>query len=236
MSVTEARVLIVDDDWDLVSLMSAFLSEQGFRTDAAHDGPTGLKAALSGQHDLMLLDVMMPGFDGFEVLKRLREHSNDLPVLMLTARTEGPSRVRGLNGGADDYLPKPFDPLELTARIRAILRRYRKQDAEGDDAQLEASGVRIEPPARRVTVNGKEVELTGIEYEILETLIRSAGRVVSRDDLMQKLYQREATPFERSIDVHISHLRRKLEGPTVLIRTVRGVGYQFVSEKTEREV
>src|SRR3954453_16531677 len=156
MSSSEARVLIVDDDTELVSLMSAFLSEQGFQTAFAHDGPTGLKAALSGQHDLMLLDVMMPGFYGFEVLKRLREHASDLPVLMLTARTEGPSRVRGLDGGADDYLPKPFDPLELTARIRAILRRYRKQDADGDDAQLEASGVRVEPSARRVTANGKE--------------------------------------------------------------------------------
>src|SRR3954469_12821064 len=132
MNVTgsEARVLIVDDDRELVSLMSAFLSEQGFQTTVSYDGPSGLDLALSGQHDLMLLDVMMPGFDGFEVLKRLREHSSDLPVLMLTARTEGPSRVRGLDGGADDYLPKPFDPLELTARIRAILRRYRKQDAD----------------------------------------------------------------------------------------------------------
>lgn len=236
MSSSDARVLIVDDDAELVSLMSAFLSEQGFQTESAHDGPTGLKAALSGEHDLMLLDVMMPGFDGFEVLKRLREESRDLPVLMLTARTEGPSRVRGLDGGADDYLPKPFDPMELAARIRAILRRYRKQDTADDQAPIEASGIRVEPSARRVTAMGRPVELTGIEYEILELLIRSAGRVVSRDDLMQKLYQREATPFERSIDVHISHLRRKLEGPSVLIRTVRGVGYQFVSEKsTERE-
>ncbi len=235
MNGTEARVLIVDDDDELVSLMSAFLGEQGFATAAAHDGPSGLRAAMSGQHDLLLLDVMMPGFDGFELLRRLRE-SSDIPVLMLTARTEPQSRVRGLDGGADDYLPKPFDPMELAARIRAILRRYRRSE-ESAEEYLEVSGVRVEPAARRVTVLGREVELTGIEYEILDTLIRSAGRVVSRDDLMQRLYQREATPFERSIDVHISHLRKKLDSPVDLIRTVRGVGYQFVSDvRTEKEV
>jgi two-component system response regulator CpxR len=231
MSGTEARVLIVDDDDELVSLMSAFLTQQGFQTAAAHDGPAGLEAALSGQHELVLLDVMMPGFDGFELLRRLRQQS-DMPVLMLTARTEPLSRVRGLDGGADDYLPKPFDPMELAARIRAILRRYRKSDESSDDA-IEVSGVRVEPAARRAIAYGREIELTGIEYEILDTLIRSAGRVVSRDDLMQRLYRREATPFERSIDVHISHLRKKLEGPVDLIRTVRGVGYQFViSDRT----
>src|SRR4051794_16943668 len=121
MGGNEARLLIVDDDAELVSLMSAFLSEQGFQTTAAYDGPSGLNAALTGQHDLVLLDVMMPGFDGFEVLRQLRS-SSPVPVLMLTAVTEGPSRVRGLDGGADDYLPKPFDPTELAARIRAILR------------------------------------------------------------------------------------------------------------------
>jgi two-component system, OmpR family, response regulator CpxR len=229
----DARVLIVDDDVELVALMSAFLSEQGFLTASAHDGPAGLQAALTGQHDLLLLDVMMPGFDGFEVLRRLREASN-IPVLMLTARTESQSRVKGLDGGADDYLPKPFDPVELAARIRAILRRCRRSDDTGEEF-FEASGVRIEPAARRVTAHGREVELTGIEYEILDTLIRSAGRVVSRDDLMQRLYRREATPFERSIDVHISHLRKKLEGPNVLIRTVRGIGYQFVSENRRED-
>jgi two-component system response regulator CpxR len=234
VSSYEARVLIVDDDRELVSLMDAFLSGHGFQTASAYDGPTGLNAALSGQHDLMLLDVMMPGFDGFEVLRRLRENS-ELPVLMLTARTESPSRVRGLDGGADDYLPKPFEPLELAARIRAILRRYRKQESSDIEDVIEASGVCVEPAARRVTAAGKEIDLTGIEYEILETLIRSAGKVVSRDDLMQRLYQRESTPFERAIDVHISHLRRKLEPASVVIRTVRGVGYQFARDRGERD-
>lgn len=231
MNCGEARVLIVDDDRELVSLMSAFLSEHGFQTEVAWDGPSGLSAALSGRHDLMLLDVMMPGFDGFELLQKLRA-SSQLPVLMLTARTESQSRIRGLDSGADDYLPKPFEPLELAARIRAILRRSARP---ADEEISEVSGIRVERAARRVTANGRDIELTGIEYEILDTLIRSAGRVVSRDELMQRLYQRESTPFERAIDVHISHLRKKLEGPTVLIRTVRGIGYQFAVEKTERE-
>lgn len=183
---SEARVLIVDDDRELAALMSAFLATQGFQTAAAHDGPSGLEAACSGQHDLVLPDVMMPGFDGFELLRRLRQTSG-LPVLMLTARTESLSRVKGLDSGADDYLPKPFEPLELAARIRAILRRYRKS---GEKEFFEASGVRVEPAARRVTARGREVELTGIEYDIVETLLRSAGRVVSRDELMQRLYQR----------------------------------------------
>jgi two-component system response regulator CpxR len=209
--------------------MTEFLSTQGFAVTAAYNGPDGLRAALEGQHDLVLLDVMLPGFDGFEVLRRLREAS-DVPVLMLTARTESQSRILGLEGGADDYLPKPFEPMELAARIRAILRRTRPLQR---NPALEISGVRIEPASRRVQHNGKPVDTTTIEYDILETLMRSAGRVVSRDELMQRLYQRQATPFDRSIDVHISHLRKKLEGPRELIRTVRGVGYQFAVEEVE---
>lgn len=207
--------------------MTEFLSGHGFTLAAAYNGPDGLKAALTGDYDLMLLDVMMPGFDGFELLRRLRAESQ-LPVLMLTARTESQSRILGLEGGADDYLPKPFEPLELVARMRAILRRTRP--AAGKPA-LEISGVRLEPSSRRVYHRGEPVEVTSIEYDILETLMRSAGRVVSRDELMQRLYQREATPFDRSIDVHISHLRRKLKGPHELIRTVRSVGYQFAIEE-----
>jgi two-component system response regulator CpxR len=153
-----------------------------------------------------------------------------VPVLMLTARTESASRILGLETGADDYLPKPFEPLELIARMRAILRRAKT--TEGRPA-LEISGVRIEPGSRRVYHRGQPVEVTSIEYDILETLMRSAGRVVSRDELMQRLYRREATPFDRSIDVHISHLRRKLENPVELIRTVRGIGYQFAIEEVE---
>jgi two-component system response regulator CpxR len=218
-----SRILLVDDDRELVSLMEEFLREHGFDTTAAYNGPDGLKEALSGAHDLVLLDVMMPGFDGFELLRRLRAESQ-IPVLMLTARTESQSRILGLEGGADDYLPKPFEPLELAARIRAILRRTRPAKTA---TAIEINGVRLDPGSREVFSVGHPVELTTIEFEILDVLMRSAGRVVSRDELMQRLYQRESTPFDRSIDVHISHLRKKLDAAQDLIRTVRGVGYLF---------
>jgi two-component system response regulator CpxR len=226
MDLPEARILVIDDDQPLVGLMTEFLRENGFDTGAAYNGPDGLAEALKGGYDIVLLDVMMPGFSGFEVLRRLRAESQ-LPVLMLTAKTESESRILGLNSGADDYLPKPFEPLELVARIRAILRRTRVPE---EPSSLEISGVRLEPQSRRVFLAGQPVEVTSIEYDILETLMRSAGRVVTRDELMLRLYRRQATPFDRSIDVHISHLRKKLEGPVDLIRTVRGSGYQFAVE------
>lgn len=225
---TEADILVVDDDRDLTSLMSEYLSEQGFAVSVAHDGPQGLREALKGQSALVVLDVMMPGFDGFELLRRLRE-SSAVPVLMLTARTEAQDRIQGLNQGADDYVPKPFDPMELVARIRAILRRVRPPAAP--ESPVEVSGIRLDPPARRVYQAGKVVDVTSVEYDILSVLMRAAGRVVSRDELMKEMYGRESTPFDRSIDVHISHLRRKLEASGDLIRTIRGVGYQFAVER-----
>jgi two-component system response regulator CpxR len=224
-------VLIVDDDRELVSLMQEFLAEHKIVIRTAHNGPEGLRQALTQPPDLVVLDVMMPGFDGFEVLRRLRLES-EVPVLMLTAKTEANSRILGLNSGADDYLPKPFEPLELVARIQAILRRTKRPPTNGP---VESSGVRVDPGARMATFAGHPLDLTSIEYDILDTLLRSAGRVVSRDDLMQRLYQRPASPFDRSIDVHVSHLRRKLETPSELIRTIRGVGYQFVAEGAEED-
>lgn len=221
MSFAESRILLVDDDRELTALMSEFLGAQEFQVECAHDGPSGLRAALDHRPDLILLDVMMPGFDGFEFLRRLRQHSGT-PVLMLSARTEAASRIAGLDFGADDYLPKPFNPHEVAARIRAILRRSAPKDSA---EPIERSGVRLEPQARRVLAGGAELDLTSVEYEILELLLRNAGRAVTRDEVAQRLYQRPATPFDRAIDVHISHIRKKIgEG---LIRTVRGVGYQF---------
>jgi len=167
------------------------------------------------------------------VLQQLRRRK-DLPVIMLTARVRSDDRITGLNTGADDYLPKPFEPMELLARVRAILRRTQTGPRDPQSV-VEASGVRLDPATRQVTMNGREVELTTIEFDILEVLMRVAGRVVSRDEIAQRFYNRPATPYDRSIDVHISHLRRKLDAPTELIRTLRGLGYQFASVDSEPE-
>lgn len=229
MTAGKHAILLIDDDADLGTLMREFFEEHGFEVTASADPALGLDLARSGRYSLVILDVMMPRLDGFELLKRLRETSQ-VPVLMLTARTESASRIRGLEGGADDYLPKPFDPLELLARVRAIQRRTLPQTAT---PAAEVSGVRVDPQARIVRQGDGEIDLTSIEFDILDVLVRAAGRVITRNDLMQRLYQRDATPFDRSIDVHMSHLRRKLEGGERLIRTVRGVGYQFCVEEAE---
>jgi len=227
MTADPNAILLIDDDADLATLMREFFEQHGFAVTASADPALGLDLARSGRYSLVLLDVMMPRMDGFELLGRLRQFSQ-VPVLMLTARTESASRIRGLESGADDYLPKPFDPLELLARIRAIQRRTLPQVAA---PVTEVNGVRVDPQARIARQGSTEMELTSIEFDILDTLVRAAGRVISRNDLMQRLYQRDATPFDRSIDVHMSHLRRKLEGGERLIRTVRGVGYQFCVEE-----
>lgn len=228
-----AHLLLIDDDAELGALMRDFFRDHEIDVTSAQNGFEGLELALHGGFDLILLDVMMPGLDGFEVLKRLRVE-RDTPVLMLTARTESESRIRGLNEGADDYLPKPFEPMELLARVHAILRRTQSGPRDAL-ASLEVCGVRLDPASRMVTMNGREIELTTIEFDILEILMRAAGRVVSRDEIAQRFYNRPATPYDRSIDVHISHLRKKLDAPIDLIRTLRGVGYQFAVLEAEPE-
>jgi len=224
--------LLVDDDAELCSLLVEFLSRQGFSVECEHEGHRGLDKAQHGGFDLVVLDVMLPGMDGFEILRRLRERSR-VPVLMLTARGEDLDRIAGLEAGADDYLAKPFNPRELVARIRAILRRLEKPPSP--EGPLEVNGVRIDPGAREVTVNGKKIELTTYEFDILELLMRTAGEVLSRDDLMEHLYNRKATAYDRSIDMHISHLRKKLESGQPVIKTIRGVGYQFCRSPEEAE-
>jgi len=219
----------VDDDEELAGLLSELLTREGFRVDMQHDGVKGLATALGGGYDLMVLDVMLPGMDGFEILRRVRRESR-LPVLMLTARGEDEDRIIGLELGADDYLPKPFNTRELVARVRAIMRRLEERRP---GIKFEVNGISIDPGTRDVTRDGVPVEVTTFEFDILETLMRAAGRVVSRDDLMEELYGRKATPFDRSVDMHISHLRKKLEGDKPLIKTVRGVGYQFVRSPEE---
>jgi two-component system response regulator CpxR len=224
------RILVVDDDVELAGLLREFFEREGFEVEFAYTGPTGLEAALKGSHDLVGLDVMLPGLDGFEILRRLRPQK-PVPVLMLTARGEDIDRIVGLELGADDYLPKPFNPRELMARVRAILRRM---EPRPHAARVEVNGVVLDPGAREVFCDGRRIELTTLEFDILEQLIKAAGRVLSRDALMEALYSRKATPFDRSMDMHISHLRRKLEAcGRTLIKTVRGVGYQFCRTSEE---
>jgi two-component system response regulator CpxR len=225
-------ILVIDDDVELASLLSEFLEREGFETDFAHDGTTGLERALQGKHELVVLDVMLPGIDGFEVLRRLRQSSN-VPVVMLTARGEDIDRIVGLELGADDYLPKPFNPRELVARVRAVLRRAEPRPQAG---RVEVNGVTLDPGSREVWCEGRRVELTTLEFDILEQLMRAAGRVLSRDALMEALYNRKASPFDRAMDMHISHIRKKLEcDGRMLIKTVRGVGYQFCRTSEEAE-
>jgi two-component system response regulator CpxR len=223
------RILIVDDDEELSSLLTELLTREGHRVDCVSDGSRGVAAALGGGYDLLILDVMLPGLNGFEILERVRRESR-VPVLMLTARGEDEDRIVGLDLGADDYLPKPFNTRELMARIRAIMRRLEPRESSG---RLEINGIAIDPGNRSVTRDGRPIEVTTFEFDILETLMRSAGRVVSRDELMEALYGRKATPFDRSVDMHISHLRKKLEGGKPLIKTVRGTGYQFMRSPEE---
>jgi two-component system response regulator CpxR len=219
------HILLIDDDAELCSLLGEFLKREGFTVECEHEGHRGLDHAAQAGIDLVVLDVMLPGLDGFEILRRLRKQSK-VPVIMLTARGEDVDRIIGLEIGADDYLPKPFNPRELTARIRAILRRYEARPASGA-GRIEVNGVSIDPGSREAFSNGKRVELTTFEFDILDMLLRSAGRVLSRDALMENFYNRKASPFDRSIDMHISHLRKKLDRGDSIIKTIRGVGYQF---------
>jgi two-component system, OmpR family, response regulator CpxR len=234
------EVLIVDDDRELCELVAELLSEEGFRVDTANRSEHGLRRALTGSHSLIVLDVMMPGMNGFEVLRRLRAEGSSVPVLMLTARGEDVDRIVGLEIGADDYLPKPFNPRELVARINAILRRVRSRGpashATAESAAPEhiaVGDVEVDTGTRHVRRAGGSVELTNVEYEILVLLLTSAGRVVKREDLVRSALGRELSLFDRSIDMHISHLRKKLGhhiGEVERIKTVRGVGYIYARQ------
>lgn len=221
----QLSLLLVDDDVELCGMMREFFTQEGHCLDCAYNGREGLTAALNGSYDLVILDVMLPVVDGFELLQRLRRRK-DLPVIMLTARVQQQDRIRGLDSGADDYLPKPFDPDELLARVRAVLRRSESLTrTEAED--LVIGNIRVNPTTREAWLDDVLLELTAMEFDLLEMLMRAAGRVVSRDEITAALFEREATPYDRFLDVHISHLRKKLEGGHNLIRTVRGVGYVF---------
>ena len=232
-------LLIIDDDHGLVNLLKRFLEGEGFRVDAAYDHASGLSAALTGDHELVVLDVMLPGGSGFELLKTLRQQSA-VPVLLLTARGEAVDRILGLEIGADDYLAKPFDPRELVARIRAIFRRTRETPATGrseHEETLTVGDISMSLATRTVTCRNTPVDLTSVEFNVLELLLRNAGSVVTREALAEAALGRPLNAFDRSVDVHVSRLRKKLgSSPDAdeLIRPIRGVGYFLAAESHEK--
>lgn len=231
----EDRILIIDDDTDLCDLLTNYLQQEGYETATAFDSQEGLKKVLSNEFSFIVLDVMLPGMNGFDVLREIRLHSQ-VPVLMLTARGDEVDRIVGLEMGADDYMPKPFNPRELVARIRAIKRR--ENDTTSNEGSMERTDqliigdIILELGTRTVKQDSEPVVLTAAEFSILEKLIINVGFVVRREDLARGVFDRELAMFDRSIDVHISSLRKKL-GSHVLgierIRTVRGVGYLYVA-------
>jgi DNA-binding response OmpR family regulator len=231
------HILLIDDDVELCDMLTDYLERYGFRVSVVQRGDAGLKAALERRWSLILLDVMLPGMNGFEVLKQVRATS-PVSVLLLTARGEDVDRIVGLEIGADDYLPKPFNPRELLARIRAILRRSATQEAADAPATLRVDDLELDPGARTVLQSSKKIELTDVEFALLEALMQSPGKVVAREDLAEKALGRKFNPFDRSLDMHVSRLRRKLsEGDAHddRVKTVRGTGYQLVLRRNSTE-
>ena len=227
------RILLVDDDLELCSMQREYLSNEGFAVQMCHDGERGLEEALSGDYDLILLDVMMPKLNGIDVLRRLRNHSN-IPVLMLTAKGDDIDRIIGRELGADDYVSKPCTPRELVARVRAILRRADPDKQEPGQLQpLRVGALTISAASRNASWCDELLDLTSTEFNLLEMLCRRAGRIISKEDLSLHTLGRPLARYDRSIDVHVSNLRQKLgvlkDGRSP-IQTVRGIGYQLVVE------
>ena len=230
-----ASVLIIDDDRELCALLAEFLQLEGFATEASHDGAEAVIHCRDHPYDAIVLDVMLPGLQGLEVLRQLRTFSAT-PVLMLTARGEDTDRIVGLEMGADDYLPKPCNPRELVARLRAILRRSQAA-GEGGITELVAGQTRVDPARRSARHGGVDLQLTSAEFNVLRVLLARAGHVVAKDTLSQQALGRELAAYDRSIDVHVSKIRKKLAvaGGEHLIVSVRGIGYQFTGGIDEGE-
>jgi two-component system response regulator CpxR len=224
-----SKVLIIDDDEELCELVSEYLGVEGFETAVVNDGASGLDAARSGKYDMAILDVMLPKMNGFEVLKNLRTDSS-LPVLMLTARGDDMERIVGLETGADDYLPKPFNPRELVARLRAIMRRVSGDGSDKGTDKVTVDDIELSEASRSAKLNGEEVILTSVEFDLLKHLLLEAGKVIKKEDLSLRVLDRELSPFDRSLDMHISNLRKKLglrDDGSERIKTVRSVGYIY---------
>lgn len=224
------KLLLIDDDKELCQLLNEYLTAEGFAVDMVHDGQDAIDIPNHSQYSAIILDVMLPLRNGFEVLKQLRQKCQT-PVLMLTAKGETIDRVIGLEIGADDYLPKPCDPRELVARIRAVLRRATSAQTPAHTLErLSAGNLTLHLGSRSVNWDEKEVILTGTEFSVLELLVRSAGQVISKDDMTERALNRKLTPYDRSIDVHVSNIRKKLTAAGAhkdLIINVRGAGYML---------
>jgi two-component system, OmpR family, response regulator CpxR len=240
-STLGTRLLLVDDDLKLCRLVRQYLEPLGYTISTAHTGPDGLEMALAGEFDAVILDVMLPRLDGFEVLKSLRAESN-VPVLMLTGLGEEADRIVGLEIGADDYLPKTFSTRELLARLRAVIRRSRiTASARREETQpaVIVGDLRVDPESREASLTGQPIALTAVEFDLLLALARSSGRVKTRERLLLEVAERDFEAFDRSIDVHISSLRRKLgddpKSPQ-FIQTIRGVGYMMLKPGTAAEI
>jgi two-component system alkaline phosphatase synthesis response regulator PhoP len=224
-----AKILIIDDEPSIVNLVSAYLKPEGYEVFTASDGPSGLKAAKAYKPDLIVLDIMLPGLDGIELLSRLRRES-DVYVILLTARTEETDKIVGLSVGADDYVTKPFSPRELVARIKAALRRLKAGTGSGESGVMSFKRVMIDSGARTVTVDSQPIDLTAIEFDLLKALAENRGRVLTREQLLEKVWGGSYFGEMRVVDVHLGHVRQKLGGD--FIATVRGVGYRF-EDQTE---
>jgi two-component system alkaline phosphatase synthesis response regulator PhoP len=226
--VPKQKILVVDDEQSILNLVSAYLRPEGYEVYTAADGPSGLKAARAYKPDLVVLDIMLPGMDGIEVLTQLRRES-DVYVIMLTAKTEETDKIVGLSVGADDYVTKPFSPRELVARIKAALRRVQGSGSLPEKPVLNFHHVRIDTRSRQVWVDDQEVELTAIEFDLLKTLAEHRSMVLTREQLLEKVWGQDYFGEIRVVDVHIGHIREKL-GQGGFIDTVRGVGYRFEDE------
>ncbi len=227
-----AHILIADDDTELCQLLDEYLTQEGFTVTSAHSGASAADLVLAGEHDLMILDVMLPGLNGFDVLRKVRSQSQ-VPILMLTAKGEEVDRIVGLELGADDYLAKPCSPRELVARIRTIIRRANLAPPASTNGQVLTIGdVELAPATRDVIRNGDRIQLTAAEFDVLALLLGHAGELVTREQLCERCLGRKPVPFDRSIDMHVSNIRRKL-GPAPdggdRIKTLRGTGYQYVA-------
>lgn len=223
--MANAKILVVDDEQSILNLVTAYLKPEGFEVYTALDGPSGLKAARAFKPDLIVLDVMLPGIDGIELLTRLRRESS-VYIILLTAKTEETDKIVGLSVGADDYVTKPFSPRELVARIKAALRRIQSQSSPIEAKVMSFKHLRIDTGSRQVWVNEQLIELTPIEFDLLRTLAEHRGIVLSREQLLEKVWGFDYFGEVRVVDVHLGHIRQKL-GDDSLIATVRGIGYRF---------